>query len=300
MSRRVAQLARQLAQGGRRTLTTKSPGASVFTLPARADNYGFMMVCHETNTIAAIDPPEASVMERELSRIHHQDRSSSTNLMVLITHHHLDHHEGLEGLITKHEELEPGLVVPVLAPEEPNGSIPKVTKRVRPGDTVRVGNFEAKVLDLSGHTLGHVGYYFEALNLVFSGDAIFPLGCGRLFEGTPEQAFESLSRIAALPDETMIYSAHEYAAGSAAFALSVDPDNKALAARAEPLSQIRPEPLLNGGWEPKPIASVPSSVGEEKKTNPFLTLPTQTLGADFKDKAPHEIFAELRKMKDSF
>ena len=159
-------------------------------------------------------------------------------------------------------------------------------------DTYQFGSHEAQVFDVSGHTIGHIAYYFPSAEKLFCGDALFALGCGRLFEGSPAQMWTSLQKLAALPEATSVYCAHEYTQANAAFALSVEPQNNLLQERSREINNLRA----------KGLPTVPSSIGLEKATNPFLRPMSKDLqtnlnlqGADLVD-----VFAETRRLKDTF
>jgi hydroxyacylglutathione hydrolase len=158
------------------------------------------------------------------------------------------------------------------------------------GDTVKLGGLTARVLNVGGHTMGHIAYVLDSENVAFVGDTLFSLGCGRMFEGKPEQFWTSLSKIAALPDETTLYCAHEYSASNAKFALSVDGDNAALKARAAEIEAQR------AAGKP----TVPTKLAEEKAANPFLRAPALKAKIGMANAPDHEAFAKLRKMKDDF
>ena len=170
--------------------------------------------------------------------------------------------------------------------------IPGIDREVGDGDTVTLGSHAAKVIDVPGHTLGHIAYWFENDDVAFVGDTLFALGCGRIFEGTPDQMWTSLQKIMALPDQTTIYCAHEYTMANAKFALSVEPQNEALQARVKEIESLRAQN----------IPTVPTTIALEKATNPFLRPSSpdlqQTIGLVG---APElDVFAETRRRKDNF
>lgn len=184
--------------------------------------------------------------------------------------------------------------VTIVGPTKEKDKVPGIDVTVGEGDTVKFGDGEATVMDVGGHTNGHVAYYFPDAQNVFAGDALFALGCGRMFEGTPKQFWKSLRSLRDLPDETTVYCAHEYTASNARFALSVEPGNPDLVARARDVmdKRSRDEP------------TVPSKIGEEKKTNPFLRVDVseeirKNVGVTSSD-TDIDAFAKVRSAKDNF
>jgi len=228
-----------------------------------SDNYGFLARDEATGKTACIDTPEASVILRELKAL-----GWSLDL-ILNTHWHPDHAGG-------NAEIKAATGATVIGPAEVERISP-LDRKVGDGDIVELGETRLKVIDTGGHTLGHITYFDEADQIAFVGDTLFALGCGRLFEGTPEQMWSSLSRLAALPDATAVYCAHEYTASNARFALSVD-DSPALRTRAAEVFAARER------GEP----TVPTTIGREKATNPFLLAGNAAR------------FAEVRAAKDVF
>jgi len=252
---------------------------TVHQFPCLGDNYGYLIHDEENDLTAAIDTPEASKIEEAL-------KEKSWKLThILNTHHHYDHSGGNEELKAKW-----GCVI--VGSKSDADRIPGIDEQVGDGDTYTFGSHVAKVLDVSGHTQGHIAYYFEADQILFSGDALFALGCGRLFEGSAEQMWTSLQKLIALPDDTTVYCAHEYTQSNARFALTVEPQNNELQERVKVIDELR---SAN-----KP--TVPSNLGVEKRTNPFLRPMSsdlqETLGMTA---APLvDVFAETRLRKDNF
>lgn len=233
--------------------------------PALSDNYGVLMHCPETGQTASIDAPEAAAVEKALA-------DTGWNLThILITHHHNDHVGGVLELKDKWNCAVVG------SAEEPN-SLPGLTETVVPGGIYDFAGHVAQIIHTPGHTLGHITWHFADDGVVFAGDTLFTLGCGRVFEGTMEQMWSSLQVFETMPADTIVYSGHEYTAANAEFALSIEPDNKALRARAEEISRMRAEG--------KP--TVPTTIAEELQTNPFLRAGSAAR------------FAEVRRAKDSF
>ncbi|XOV87922.1 MAG: hydroxyacylglutathione hydrolase [Pseudomonadota bacterium] len=251
----------------------------IHQFPCLSDNYGYLVHDPEHNVTATIDTPEVAPINRALAE------KGWKLTHILNTHHHFDHAGG--NLALKEEW---GCTIVGSASDAER--IPGIDVRVADGDTYRFGSHNAKVFDVSGHTIGHIAYYFADDALLFCGDALFALGCGRLFEGTPAQMWTSLSKLRDLPDDTRVYCAHEYTQSNARFAVTVEPQNQALRQRAQEIDALR---AAN-----KP--TVPSTIGLEKATNPFLrpTSPDlqSTLGLSGAD--PVEVFAETRRRKDSF
>ena len=177
----------------------------------------------------------------------------------------------------------------MIAPQEVE-KISEIDREVSHGDTVNLGAFTADVIDVSGHTNGHIAYYIAEAGIAFVGDSVFALGCGRMFEGEPKQFWDSLSRIKALPPETTLYCAHEYTQANAKFALHADPDNAALKTYSQDIDNRR----AAGKW------TVPTVLARELAANPFLRADDPALMAKWGGDAPHETFAALRAAKDNF
>lgn len=235
----------------------------IIQIPVLSDNYTYLIICEKTNQAAAVDSPNAPVTRSFVKKEQVELRS------ILNTHHHWDHTDGNEDLLSK-AQLE------VYASEHDRDRIFGVTHPLKSGDQVKVGELGFEILFIPGHTLGHIAYYGHGV--VFCGDTLFSGGCGRLFEGTPEMMFDSLNQLKQLPDETLVYCMHEYTQANLEFALTIEPDNHDLKNKLEEVKILRS----------KDESTVPSTIGDEKKYNPFLRIDTA------KD------FAELRKLKDDF
>ncbi|NQE65056.1 hydroxyacylglutathione hydrolase [Caulobacter sp. RHG1] len=244
---------------------------TVHQFPCLSDNYGFLIRDEASGQVATIDTPDAQAILAEL------DTLGWSLDLILNTHWHPDHAGGNEAL-----KAATGAII--AGPSEVTRIAP-LDRVVRDGDVVMLGETRFDVIDSGGHTLGHVAYHDAADALAFVGDTLFALGCGRLFEGTAEQMWDSLSRLTALPDATTIYCAHEYTASNARFALSVD-DDPALKARADGVFAARE----------RGEATVPTTLAVEKATNPFLRAPLLRPDAA----SPAQAFAEIRAAKDSF
>ncbi len=251
----------------------------VVQFPCLSDNYGYLIHDTEANLTATIDTPEVGPINDALAA-----RGWSLT-HILNTHHHFDH---AGGNLALKEQWHCTIVGSGPDAER----IPGIDVQVTDGDQYTFGNHTAQIFDVSGHTIGHIAYYFPDDKILFSGDALFALGCGRLFEGTPAQMWQSLTKLIQLPDDTTVYCAHEYTQGNARFALSVEPENDALQARAKQIDALRAEG--------KP--TVPSTLGDEKATNPFLRPDSPALqhnpGLDGGDLVA--VFAETRRRKDNF
>jgi hydroxyacylglutathione hydrolase len=252
----------------------------ISALPAFTDNYIWLLQDHRSQRCAVVDPGDAAPVEAWLDA--HPDWVLSD---ILITHHHHDHVGGVERL--KHISG-----ATVYGPASEN--IPARDVALNDNDTASVLGWEFDVYAVPGHTLGHIAYYHHGL--LFCGDTLFAAGCGRLFEGTPDQMHHSLSRLAALPEDTLVYCTHEYTLSNLKFAAAVEPTNADIAARLEKVTQQR----QNG------VMTLPSTLALEKLTNPFLrtaeTLVKQKVDerAGAQNRAPSEVFAALRAWKDKF
>jgi hydroxyacylglutathione hydrolase len=243
--------------------------------PCLSDNYGFIIRDGATGRTACIDTPDAKAILAALE-------AAGWGLdFIFNTHWHPDHAGG-------NAELKAATGCVIVGPAEVTRIAP-LDREVRGGDVVDLGETRFQVIETGGHTLGHIAYHDAADHAAFVGDTLFALGCGRLFEGQPEQMWASLSRLAALPDETRVYCAHEYTASNARFALSVDPD-PALKARADQVFAARE----------RGEATVPTTIGLEKATNPFLRAPLLAARVGKAGAPDYEAFAAVRAAKDAF
>lgn len=249
----------------------------VFT--CRKDNYGYLAHDPETGKTAAIDAPDAEPIKAAL-KAHGWTLSD-----ILITHHHQDHTEGIAALV---EAFGAKVTGPAAEAEKIEG----LDVRVSPGDTISVGGSSFAVLGVPGHTLGHIAFHDAVGRHVFTGDALFSLGVGRMFEGTPGPMWQGLVGLRKLPDETLIYCGHEYTVANARFAQSVDAGNVALRIRAAEAEKAREAGRF----------TIPVSLGLEKRTNPFLRsdTPEMAKAMDLPEGDPVAVFAALRRAKDSF
>lgn len=251
----------------------------IVTVPCLKDNYAYLLHDPDTGATAVIDVPDPAPIQQALE----QRGWSLTD--ILITHHHWDHVDGVEAL-----KKETG--ARVVGAGADAHRLPPLDLAVAEGDSVTVGSQSGQVLDVSGHTVGHIAYYFAQSEAVFTADSLMALGCGRLFEGTPEMMWASLSKLAALPAATMVYSGHEYTASNAKFALTIEPANPALISRSQAIAEAR------AAGRP----TVPSALSEELTTNPFLraNLPEVKESVGLPDAPDAAVFAEIRRRKDNF
>lgn len=245
----------------------------------RSDNYGVLIHDESAGTTATIDAPEAAAIEVALSE------TGWTLTHIITTHHHYDHVEG-------HEALKQKYGCKVIAPAAEASKIPGVDEMVSQGDSFMFGNFKVEVIETPGHTLGQVNYFIPDAKVAFTGDTLFALGCGRIFEGTPAQMWSSMQKLKALPADTVIYCGHEYTLSNAKFAVSVDPDNAALAARLNEIEALRADD--------KP--TLPTTMALELETNPFLRPDDAAIRAhlDMTGASDEEVFTEIRRLKDNF
>ncbi len=251
--------------------------AEIRLFPCLSDNFGYLIHDPSTGATASIDAPEAAPVISAL------EREGWTLTDILITHHHHDHVGGVAALKQKYK-------CRVVAPHDKTTAIANVDLRTKQGDVLKVGSLLARVIETPGHTLDHVSYVFDNEKALFAADTLFSIGCGRVLEGTHPMMWESLLKLRALPDDFQLYCGHEYTAANIKFALTIEPDNAALKARAEQVKRLRSEN--------KP--TVPTLLGEEKKANVFLRADDPAVAASvrMKDRTPAEIFGELRERKN--
>jgi len=251
------------------------------TVPCLKDNYAFLIHDRETGATAVVDVPEAAPILAALAE------RGWTLTDVLLTHHHWDHVDGLPDL-----QSEVGKDVTIWGAEADAHRLPPLGHAVADGQTHKIGAQKMRIMDVSGHTVGHIAFHFPDAGLAFTGDSLMAMGCGRLFEGTPAQMWRSLQKLSALPDETLICSGHEYTASNMRFALSLEPGHAALILREEDINRAR------AGDQP----TVPSTLALERLTNPFLraTDPVLKSAVGMADAAPEHVFAEIRGRKDRF
>ena len=245
----------------------------IVSVPCLKDNFAYLVI-DDDGRCAVVDPGEAAPVEAALAR-EHAELSA-----VWATHHHPDHVGGIGELVARHAGVE------VVIGVKDAARTPHVTRRVDDGDEVALGSLRARCIHNPGHTLGAVTYVVD--DCAFTGDTLFSAGCGKLFEGDAAMMHASLMRLAALPPDTRVYFGHEYTATNLRFAAAVEPDNPAVAARAKALAQ----------------PSTPSTIADERATNPFLraTEPAVIAAAKARGAAgdPVSVFAALRSWKDGF
>ncbi len=255
----------------------------VFRLPVLSDNYIFLLYDDKQNIGAVVDPAQAEPVLNKLQEL------KAELVAIFNTHHHSDHVGGNQKLIEKFPQLT------VYGGSVDSGRIPGQQVFLEDGDRVSFGDRTAEVLFVPGHTRAHIAYYFphensEETGELFCGDTLFAGGCGRLFEGTPAQMVNSLSKIRALPDNTRIWCAHEYTLKNLKFAMTVDGKNPELQQRFEEVKAHRS----------RNEATVPSLLGVEKHTNPFLRWEQPALQSAANSSEPVQTFGRLRGMKDNF
>ena len=226
-------------------------------VPILNDNYAWLLREEATGATAIVDPAEAAPIIAAI------EAAGGRLDLILLTHHHADH-------IAATDAVRARFPAPVVGAAADAYRLPKLDQAVKEGDEVRLGDAVAQVIDTPGHTRGQINYFFPDGEVLLAGDTLFSLGCGRLIEGTPAEMYASLRKLAALPGGTKVCAGHEYTAANAKFALSVDPDNKALQAMAEKIGRLR------AAGQP----TLPSLLADELKANPFLTAPDVATFAD--------------------
>ena len=251
----------------------------ITALPALKDNYIWLIRNSGDRHVIIVDPGEAGPVQKEL------DAANLQPVAILNTHHHYDHVDGISELVASYG-------IPVYGPE--NESIPELTHPVGENNHIFLETVGAnfQVLEIPGHTAGHIGYYGHGL--LFCGDTLFTAGCGKIFDGTAQQLFHSLEKIMALPDETLIYCAHEYTEENLLFARMVEPENSTIIQRLKKTRRIR-----SSG-----APTIPSTLAEEKLTNPFLRCDCKEVIAATEQFAAHalntpeQVFIALRRWRD--
>jgi hydroxyacylglutathione hydrolase len=251
-------------------------GLRIERIPTFSDNYTYLAICDETQEAAIIDAPEEDPVVRRIEAI-------GVNVkLILSTHHHFDHSMANPQLAERYG-------VPVYGHVSDSERLPGMTDGVDEGDQVGFGNQTARVLFIPSHTSGHIAYHFEAAKAVFTGDMLFAAGCGRLFEGSAQMMYDALCvKLAALPDDTLVYCGHEYTESNLKFALTIEPENGEIKERYASVCEIRANAAADWHDATPAEMTIPSSLADEKATNPFMRA---------------ESAAELgriRELKDSF
>lgn len=250
----------------------------VHQFPCLSDNYGYLLHDPDSEETVCIDTPDANEYLRQAGRKGWQITQ------IWNTHWHPDHAGG-------NEAIKAVTGCQITAPAGDAEKIEGADRLVEQGDIVAIGDWQASVIDVGGHTLGHIAYHVAGATMAFVGDSLFALGCGRMFEGTAPQFWDSLKRLKALPPETMIYCAHEYTEANLRFALHADPDNAELAAYAKDIAR----------WREAGLPTVPAKLGRELKTNPFLRADDPDMEARWGGGGDAvATFAALRAAKDNF
>jgi hydroxyacylglutathione hydrolase len=251
----------------------------VVTVPCLTDNYAYLIHDAETGQTAVVDVPETGPILAALEA--HQWRLTD----ILITHHHDDHIQGVDALRT-------ATGAKVLGAAADAHRLPKLDQSLTEASSFSIGHEFARVIDVPGHTLGHIAFHFPESRLAFTADSLMSGGCGRLFEGSARQMYDSLQKLAALPPETLICSGHEYTASNLRFALTLEPDNPQLMSRSAEVADRRAQGA--------PTVPVPLAI--ELATNPYLRahLPALKAAVGLPDAEPAIVFAEIRARKDKF
>jgi hydroxyacylglutathione hydrolase len=253
--------------------------AQIYLFPCLKDNFGVLLHDPASGVTAAIDAPEAAPIEAALQK------TGWRLSEILVTHHHADHTAGI-GELKQHHKCR------VVAPRNEAQRIAHVDETVGEGDAVKVGSIAGRVIETPGHTAGHISYFFPADKLAFVGDTLFSIGCGRVIEGNAEMMWQSLLKLRGLPDDTQFYCGHEYTDANIRFAKTIEPDNKALAVRAEDVTR-----LLAASK-----ATIPATIGAEKAANPFLRAdnPGIAKSLGLAGSPVWKVFAEIRERKNRF
>ena len=248
-------------------------------IPCLSDNYAYLIRDEKTNKNILVDAPEYGPIESYL------DKKALSLDAILITHHHNDHIDGINYLKIKYSPK-------VIGAKRDKHRLPPLDVEVEEGKELKIGSKTFEIYDVDGHTIGHIAYGLMEDKALFSGDSLMVMGCGRLFEGTPEDMWKSLKKLKQLPKDIMIYSGHEYTKSNIEFALSVDPQNEKLKAR-----RIRTLDSIAKG-----IPTVPSTLEEELETNPFLRESEAAIldNIDTVESDPVSRFAKIRALKDNF
>lgn len=251
----------------------------IHLIPAFSDNYIYLLRDPASGAVGVVDPGDADPVTAEL------ERRGWRLTAIFNTHHHNDHIGGNAALKERYGAT-------VIGARADAHRIAGLDTALDEGDTVAFGGETAAVIAVPGHTSGHIAFHFPESKALFCGDTLFSLGCGRLFEGTAEQMWHSLGKLRALDDDTRVYCGHEYTQSNARFALTIEPDNADLRARAGEIATLRAEGR----------PTIPTTIGLERRTNPFLRadVPSVQQALGMAGAAPASVFAEIRKRKDNF
>ncbi len=251
----------------------------ILTIPCLQDNYAYIIHNHKRNETFLIDAPESFPIIKKL------EENNWKLKKIVFTHHHSDHTMGTNDLVKKFN--------PILAGSEADTHrLPELSEKVKVNEILHLGNLRFNIIDAPGHTVGHLAFYCQEIRALFTGDSLMVFGCGRLFEGTPAMMWKTLSQLKNLPLDTKIYSGHEYALKNLEFALSIDSENKNLQKK---YVQIKDSIYRN-------LPSVPSTIRDELKINPFLRANTREIkkALNMVKDTSENVFAELRKRRDLF
>ncbi|MCI4660476.1 MAG: hydroxyacylglutathione hydrolase [Neomegalonema sp.] len=246
-------------------------------VPILQDNYAYVITDVETGTVGVVDPGEASAIEAALRDM------DLTPDWILLTHHHHDHINGAARLAESYGAK-------IAGAKADAARLPKLDAALIAGEDWSFGAQIVEIIDTPGHTVGHIAYHFEGAKVLFSGDTLFAMGCGRLFEGTALQMWQSLRKLAALPPETSVYCGHEYTLSNAAFAKTIEPNNPALIDRVAEVEALRGEGL----------PTIPTTIGRELATNPFIRAfePAVKNALNLPGADDAAVFAQIRRRKD--
>ena len=251
----------------------------IHQFPCLSDNYGVLLRDADAGIVASIDAPDAAAVEAAL-----KDKGW-TLTHILVTHHHWDHTQG-------NEALKAATGCTIIGPQGEADKVPGIDTKVGEGDTFKFGGFDVEVSETPGHTAGHIVYHVPAAKAAFVGDTLFAMGCGQVIEGTMEQMWGGVEKVAKLPPETVLYCGHEYTVANAEFAISVEPGNEALQKRLTEVKALRAEA--------KP--TLPTTVAKELATNPFIRVDSPEIRANLglQNASDADVFAEVRTRKNNF
>ena len=258
-------------------MASASATPEIHQFPCLNDNYGVLVRDPATGAVAAIDAPKAEEVAAAL------EAKGWKLTHILTTHRHGDHTDG-------NLALKAATGCTIIGPRGEADKVPGIDVKVGEGDTFKLGSLEVRVLETPGHTIGHIAYWIPSAGVAFAGDTLFALGCGRVFEGSMQQMWSSLQKLAALPPETVVYCGHEYTAANAKFALTIEPDNAKLQARVKTIDELRA----------KGLPTVPTTIAAELETNPFLRAANPVIRKRLGlEGAPDwQVFAEVRERKN--